>query len=645
MFCSPENPSFATVSMNRNFVAPALRGGPVRSVVSRPAMLRLLLFFWTCLIPGLAVSKTERPIHTYSALPGIEIQITADGGLQFVETDSGSPLLVGGLRAVPSSRLQRVGLGSGPFSRKAPEGISGGRRGELTRADDDRDGQIDEDPLDGLDNDGDGSVDEDFAAISDAMFVVDIDHGARHVEYYHWAYPQLTSAVFFTLSGERDPAGISDFRFDLPSGKWAEADVYSRRHSTGGHPNLDKCFARVARIPRPGGQGPDLWVGVMGLGPVSEIRTKPEIVADQGRLDIVHGGEAAVVACVAESWLQLNRLLCESGRVHQGVVDPVTGGRTPWVVPPLCSLCRQATNPEFLFSWAGDDDLLLRVAIDKGKNGLVDPDLFSLAGVALGSPVEIRWQPVNAEYGQVRWTSMSSALLQDPVPALSDPYAGFPSLLGHDATGSLVLHFTMPRSAMQILVPISGDEDLPKQIALEGRWLDGRVLKSLARREAGQSAGPRVVLNDDQKPETASAATLSDAQDRSEDSDSSSLSLATELLRGWPNPFREVIQVRFRIPQTVSEAFLWDKGHELPPGLDLRAPVPWENDIPFVTIKIYRINGQELITLHQDFQANGEMTVQWDGKDTYGRPVASGPYFCKLQMDDWSVTQRIIYLR
>jgi len=49
---------------------------------------------------------------------------------------------------------------------RASEGDPGGARG----IDDDSDGKIDEDWLDGRDNDGDSSIDEDFAAISDQMF-------------------------------------------------------------------------------------------------------------------------------------------------------------------------------------------------------------------------------------------------------------------------------------------------------------------------------------------------------------------------------------------------------------------------------------------------------------------------------------------
>ncbi len=53
---------------------------------------------------------------------------------------------------------------------RSSEGAPGGRRLPDPMADDDHDGKIDEDWLNGRDDDGDGLVDEDFAAISDQMF-------------------------------------------------------------------------------------------------------------------------------------------------------------------------------------------------------------------------------------------------------------------------------------------------------------------------------------------------------------------------------------------------------------------------------------------------------------------------------------------
>jgi len=50
------------------------------------------------------------------------------------------------------------------------EGTRNGNRLPSPAADDDNDGAIDEDPLNGFDDDGDGAIDEDYAAISNQMF-------------------------------------------------------------------------------------------------------------------------------------------------------------------------------------------------------------------------------------------------------------------------------------------------------------------------------------------------------------------------------------------------------------------------------------------------------------------------------------------
>lgn len=48
--------------------------------------------------------------------------------------------------------------------------LKGNRQGFSSQPDDDNDGEIDEDPLNGRDDDGDGAIDEDYAAISQQMF-------------------------------------------------------------------------------------------------------------------------------------------------------------------------------------------------------------------------------------------------------------------------------------------------------------------------------------------------------------------------------------------------------------------------------------------------------------------------------------------
>jgi hypothetical protein len=95
------------------------------------------------------------------------------------------------------------------------EGAPGGNRFPFSGDDDDRDGLVDEDRLDGRDNDGDGRIDEDFAAISKQMFTswytddqeilsqIYPEHRPLHVkveqESYQWDDPRFDDFVGVTL--------------------------------------------------------------------------------------------------------------------------------------------------------------------------------------------------------------------------------------------------------------------------------------------------------------------------------------------------------------------------------------------------------------------------------------------------------------
>ncbi|HET6347676.1 MAG TPA: FlgD immunoglobulin-like domain containing protein [Candidatus Krumholzibacteria bacterium] len=107
--------------------------------------------------------------------------------------------------------------------------------------DDDSDGAVNEDPLDGYDNDGDGLVDEDFAAISDQMFsrnFRDDDptaisiyplhvpmHLAVHEESYQFSDPDYDDFAGFTFSITNDG---SDVLQDMYIGMFADGDVGNR---------------------------------------------------------------------------------------------------------------------------------------------------------------------------------------------------------------------------------------------------------------------------------------------------------------------------------------------------------------------------------------------------------------------------------
>ncbi len=97
------------------------------------------------------------------------------------------------------------------------EGAPGGERYPSLRPDDDGDGRVDEDPLDGIDNDHDGRVDEDFAAIGDQMVVaaygpVSDASIAIHQEVYAWSLTHIdgmvASAITVQNSGGSPLAGV-----------------------------------------------------------------------------------------------------------------------------------------------------------------------------------------------------------------------------------------------------------------------------------------------------------------------------------------------------------------------------------------------------------------------------------------------------
>lgn len=120
-------------------------------------------------------------------------------------------------------------------------GAANGHRRPSAEADDDGDGTLDEDPLDGFDNDLDGLVDEDFAAISDQMLVrrfrddtptasvVYPSHAPMHLdvreESYQFSHPDYDDFVGFTFLITNDGA---ETLTDVYVGVYADGDVGHR---------------------------------------------------------------------------------------------------------------------------------------------------------------------------------------------------------------------------------------------------------------------------------------------------------------------------------------------------------------------------------------------------------------------------------
>jgi len=64
-----------------------------------------------------------------------------------------------------------------------------------------------------------------------------------------------------------------------------------------------------------------------------------------------------------------------------------------------------------------------------------------------------------------------------------------------------------------------------------------------------------------------------------------------------------------------------------------------------VRLDVFTVDGRRVRTLASGHQGTGTRTITWDGRDAFGRRVASGVYFYRLQADGRSFTRKMSLLR
>jgi hypothetical protein len=89
-----------------------------------------------------------------------------------------------------------------------------------------------------------------------------------------------------------------------------------------------------------------------------------------------------------------------------------------------------------------------------------------------------------------------------------------------------------------------------------------------------------------------------------------------QLSQNYPNPFNPATEIVFGLPTACH-----------------------------VTIRIYNIVGQELITLVDKNLLAGTYQVRWDGVDGLGRSVSSGVYFYRMQAGDYVQIKQMLLLK
>ncbi len=118
----------------------------------------------------------------------------------------------------------------------------------------------------------------------------------------------------------------------------------------------------------------------------------------------------------------------------------------------------------------------------------------------------------------------------------------------------------------------------------------------------------------------------------------------TKLYSGFFYPgilFTEVIQLpgsyapgQFQLSQNYPNPF------NPPTAIEYAVPKP-----AHVTIEIYNILGQKVDVLLDQDQEIGFYRAEWDGKDIYGKHLASGTYFYRIKAGDFEQCKKMLMLK
>jgi flagellar hook assembly protein FlgD len=64
-----------------------------------------------------------------------------------------------------------------------------------------------------------------------------------------------------------------------------------------------------------------------------------------------------------------------------------------------------------------------------------------------------------------------------------------------------------------------------------------------------------------------------------------------------------------------------------------------------VTLEVYNIVGQRVITLLDGIRASGTHLIVWQGADAAGQRVASGVYLYRLRSGGYTETRKMLLLK
>ncbi len=504
--------------------------------------------------------------------------------------------------------------------RKCCEGTRGGFRAPSPDADDDRDGRVDEDRLDGIDNDNDGLIDEDFAAIGDEMvatcyFTPKIRETgvqlAFHQEVYAWSLPHIDGTVMVSLRikniGEKalenvrigaflekeGPFYFSKWVLSLPDGR-ASALVCEDLYGT-----------NVGLVLNPGGgSDPGMWSGGYVEAPtnasavVLERLNDPALEALLGKGAPKFESEGSVSSSNA-SVLKSSEIRVNENALIYGL-SPGLGSLVPGVEFRVdLALFAVAVKTELEASVLNT----FKTYTGDGTNHYLPPPVSMTPRTLWGSYRRID----ENDAGLVRVVVEIEAFGDDPVTADEISY-----ISGTDP--STVTWKEVEPGVEQLILSgeaVQKSARKGERIVLKGRLKDGEFFEAILRPEA--DAGRTVALGEDAELFWRTPGRLEQ-----------------DLLSSSPNPFRDATTIYYEIPALIEE----EDGTRLE-----------TSGVLDISVKVYNVRGRLVNMLVENVVGPGVYSTGWQAVDEHGNAVASGVYYVRLQIGKKYLTERLILLK
>lgn len=500
------------------------------------------------------------------------------------------------------------------------EGMKGGNRAPSLNPDDDSDGKINEDRLDGIDNDGDGLVDEDFAAIGDEMVVGEFETRGQddpklkfHQECYAWTLSHIEGMIAVRLFVENaGTTPLEEVRIGACLLKRGPFSISEELFTNRANPQMPSRQARAAVAASSGGETvallfPDLPPGESGrgAGEWTVWSTPPgESIADILSDIVVGPGEAGYgipgnPASPASTDNLATKRVHEKDRIFFGGLSPSLGNLEPGRTVEVTVFLVAVQNLEAVDRTLVD---VHRTYLGDGNHRFIPP------------PVPVTPVTVWGSYERIEEPKDGLRVIIGKDPSKNIDFKHVSFISGVDLNDFEIS--TTPSGETEVTVFGKSAERMLKKagerIVLKGRDENGTFFDAILNARRNISASPSSGV------ETAEA--YWDIPGK----------LSEELLIGSPNPFREQTSIFYEIPAVL----------ETEDGRELKF---WGAEE--TSLKVYDVTGRLVNILVGEAKTAGHYRVDWRATDENDIPVASGVYYIKLQIGKRYITKRILLLK